>query len=238
MWRQENVSDNAEDIRELGKGHETDFNLFYQALNGLLEQVTTLQKLVGDGAGADPELMGEIAELSEKVSSLDENLGNYLGNQGSNITTYEDWATAPRGFYTNGKTTNTTYNILQYCMIYKPSPTSFNGAFLVKYQGTEHGVYHFNNGTAKFEKLALNSDLVTYKDITVTTTAEGYASIADGSYNINTVISVQALTPRCVADLFVNVEGHSFYYAYVHTRGANSTAVTETSVTLRVWYKP
>ena len=95
--------------------------------------------------------------LDRTVTNSD--LANYLGNQGSNITTYEDWATAPRGFYANSKTSNATYNILQYCMIYKPSPTSFNGAFLVKYQGTEHGIYHFNNETAKFEKLALKSDI-------------------------------------------------------------------------------
>lgn len=73
-----------------------------------------------------------------------------------------------------------------------------------------------------------------YRDYTVTTDASGYAR-SGADWQVNKVINATVLSVRMSCELFHNTADNSYYYIYVYSRGTR-TSVTNTEITVRVWF--
>ena len=77
-----------------------------------------------------------------------------------------------------------------------------------------------------------------YVDVTVTTNANGYASLGSTNGAVSKVISAMVISPRrCSCELWLNEVGDTYYRIFVSARGETRTAQASTECIIRVWKK-
>lgn len=77
-----------------------------------------------------------------------------------------------------------------------------------------------------------------YVDLTVTTDANGYASLGSTNGAVDKVISAMVISPRrCTCELWLNEVGDTYYRIFVGARGETRTAQASTECIIRVWKK-
>ena len=77
-----------------------------------------------------------------------------------------------------------------------------------------------------------------YVDVTVTTDANGYASLGATNGAVDKVINATVISPRrCACELWLNEVGDTYYRAFVYARGETRTAQASAECIIRVWKK-